>query len=119
MHSSYRRHIRSVSDQTSLDNFFEEIEKLRLLKYKENGNYTQTEKAKLTKEWNDIDWGTVYNYQNRIQSQLVVEYRNKNMAGVHRLQREILENKLLRICAIKVEVHRVLMERLERNRDSV
>lgn len=101
MHSSYRRHIRSVSDQINLDNFFEEVKKLLLLKYKENGNYTQSEKSKLTKEWNDIDWGTVYNYQNRIQSQLVVEYRNKNMAGVHRLQREILENKLLRICAIK------------------
>jgi len=56
MHSSYRRHIRSVSDQINLDNFFEEVKKLLLLKYKENGNYTQSEKSKLTKEWNDIDW---------------------------------------------------------------
>ena len=35
------------------------------------------------------------------QAQLVAEYRMNNMAGVHRLQREIVENKRLRICAIK------------------
>jgi len=30
-----------------------------------------------------------------------VEYRNLNIAGVNQLQREILENKQLRICAVK------------------
>lgn len=56
----------------------------------------------LTVEWNNINWHTVYSIQKDYQMRLVEEYRNNtNMAGVNRLQREILEDKNMRISAIK------------------
>ena len=87
--------------KSDIDKFFDEVNKSRILKYIEDGNYTDTQKEKLKLEWNNIDWNLVYSYQNYKQAQLVAEYRMNNMAGVHRLQREIVENKILRICAIK------------------
>jgi retron-type reverse transcriptase len=51
---------------------------------------------------NNINWHTVYSTQKNYQKRLVAEYRNNtNMAGVNRLQREILENKNMRISAVK------------------
>lgn len=54
-----------------------------------------------TSLWHNIDWGEVYKTQIICQNQLVVEYRKSNIAGVYRLQREILENKHFRISAVK------------------
>ena len=59
-----------------------------------------TKRDRLTSEWNNINWHTVYSTQKNYQKRLVAEYRNNtNMAGVNRLQREILENKNMRISA--------------------
>jgi len=67
-----------------LAEFFDKVEKSRILKYIEDGNYTDSQKEKLKLEWNNIDWSLVYSYQNNKQAQLVAEYRINNMAGVYR-----------------------------------
>lgn len=62
-----------------LAEFFDKVEKSRILKYIEDGNYTDSQKEKLKLEWNNIDWSLVYSYQNNKQAQLVAEYRINNI----------------------------------------
>jgi len=93
--------LKMISPKIPKTEFLAAIENSLKTNYKEDGHYTVQQKETLKRQWNSIDWSLVYSSQNDIQAKLVAEYRNNNMAGVHRLQREILENKILRMCAIK------------------
>jgi len=51
--------------------------------------------------WETIDWPAVHLTQTMIQQRLVETYRKQDIGAVYRLQHEILQNRNMRLCAVK------------------
>lgn len=62
---------------------------------------TNQQKEEFTILWENVDWTAAHLTQQVIQERLVMEYRKQDIGAVYRLQREMLQNRNLRLCAVK------------------
>jgi group II intron reverse transcriptase/maturase len=62
---------------------------------------TQEQKRQYTVLWETIDWPAAHLTQQVIQERIVMAYRKQDTGEVYRLQREMLQNRNLRLCAVK------------------